>query len=140
MRTGLLLALLAIPFAACGTTKDYKMRFHGKDDLNPNSANSATPVKGKVFTLKGGDATSRLESEPIDDLWAGKSELLAKTVSGIAQEFSLAPNSEIPPLEFHNVADDVTHFLVIARFHTPEAGKDRCLIPRAKLPDVDIWL
>jgi type VI secretion system VasD/TssJ family lipoprotein len=135
-----LLAVAVLPFAACSSIKNFELGVHGSSQLNPNDDKQPTPVRVKVLRLKGQEAAEAFRSAAFDELWSEPVTAAGVMTEGPAQAFYVPPRNERVPVQLQSVPPEVTHIGVMGLFNTPVLGKDRVLVPRDQLGDVEIWL
>jgi type VI secretion system VasD/TssJ family lipoprotein len=140
MRAPLLLAVLALPFAACSSVKNYELGLHGEQQLNLNEDNQPNDVRVKVLRLKGDEAAKAFLQAPFDALWSEPVSAENVAVDGAAQTIYVRHRDERVVLQLKEVQPTVTHIGVLGLFNSPVTGKDRIVLPCADLGSVDVWL
>ena len=140
MRVFLLLAVVVLPFAACSSIKDFELGVHGSAQLNPNDDRQPTAVRVKVMRLKGPEAAEAFRNAAFDELWSDPVTAPGVVTEGPPAFFFVPARNERVPILLQAVPPEVTHIGVMGLFNTPVLGKDRILLPRDQLGDVEIWL
>lgn len=140
MRAQLLLAVLALPFAACSSVKDFELGLHGEPQLNLNEDHQPNDVRVKVVRLKGDESAKAFLQAPFDALWSDPITAENVAVDGASQTIYVRHKDERLVMELKEVQPTVTHIGVLGLFNDPVTGKDRVVLSRDDLGSVDVWL
>lgn len=140
MRATLLLAALALPFAACSGVATYELGLHGDARLNPNDDNQPNAVRVKVLRLKGEESAKAFLNAPFDALWSDPITAENVVVDGTPQTLYVPPRDERVPVSLKSVPAEVSAIGVLGLFNNPMPGKDRVAILRADFGTLEVWL
>lgn len=140
MRATLLLAAMALPFAACSGVATYELALHGDARLNPNDDNQPNAVQVKVLRLKGEESAKAFLNAQFDALWSDPITAENVVVDGTPQKLYVKPQDERVPVSLKSVPAEVSAIGVMGLFNNPLPGKDRVIIMRPDFGTLEVWL
>ncbi len=134
----MLMAVVAMSFAACSSIKTFELGLHGAATLNLNPDKQPNSVRVKVLRLKGEESAKMFTNAPFDELWSDPMTAKGIVIDGTPQTLYVPASDQRVVLTLQSVPPEVTHVGVLGLFNGTTT-EDRVVLTRDELGG-DLWL